>query len=238
LNLRLITPEGKIYLGNNFENGWTVLGNSPDNQNNVEGIHLKDPQNGEYQIEIVSTELSSTNLGFAIVVGLDFEINTEPEPPSKIAVIGDYEDQLKTLLQENGHQVESFEDYSDVDPLLYAKIVVNTSSTTIETGPTSIVLLGPYPASSSGIEKYSAAPEELENDWLNGPVKVKVEEEHEKRYRKLLDNIKNGMVFERDEKVRWKCDNCGYVHEGKKAPKKCPACLHDKKYFELKEKNY
>jgi rubrerythrin len=65
-----------------------------------------------------------------------------------------------------------------------------------------------------------------------------VEEEHEKRYRKLLDNIKNGMVFERDEKVRWKCDNCGYVHEGKKAPKKCPACLHDKKYFELKEKNY
>jgi len=65
-----------------------------------------------------------------------------------------------------------------------------------------------------------------------------VEAEHEKRYLKLLDNLRKDKVFKKDEVVRWKCDNCGYVHEGKEAPKKCPACLHDQKYFELKESNY
>ena len=65
-----------------------------------------------------------------------------------------------------------------------------------------------------------------------------VELEHEKRFLKLLENLRGDKVFARDEKVRWKCDNCGYVHEGEKAPKKCPACMHDQKYFELKEVNY
>ncbi len=67
---------------------------------------------------------------------------------------------------------------------------------------------------------------------------TEVEKEHEKRYLKLLDNLRQGKVFERDEVVRWKCDNCGYVHKGKKAPKTCPSCLHPQKYFELKETNY
>ncbi len=67
---------------------------------------------------------------------------------------------------------------------------------------------------------------------------AEVEAEHEKRYLKLLDNLRKEKVFKKDEVVRWKCDNCGYVHEGKEAPKKCPACLHDQKYFELKESNY
>ncbi len=67
---------------------------------------------------------------------------------------------------------------------------------------------------------------------------AEVEAEHEKRYLKLLDNLRNDKVFKKEEVVRWKCDNCGYVHEGKEAPKKCPACLHDQKYFELKESNY
>ncbi len=67
---------------------------------------------------------------------------------------------------------------------------------------------------------------------------AEVEAEHEKRYLNLLDNLRKDKVFKKDEVVRWKCDNCGYVHEGKEAPKKCPACLHDQKYFELKESNY
>ncbi len=67
---------------------------------------------------------------------------------------------------------------------------------------------------------------------------AEVEKEHEKRYLKLLNNIREGKVFVRDEVLRWKCGNCGYVHEGKKAPTTCPACLHDLKYFELKEANY
>ena len=67
---------------------------------------------------------------------------------------------------------------------------------------------------------------------------AEVEKEHEKRYLKLLENVKQGRVFEREELVRWKCDNCGYVHEGKEAPEVCPSCLHPRKYFELKETNY
>jgi rubrerythrin len=65
-----------------------------------------------------------------------------------------------------------------------------------------------------------------------------VEEEHEKRYRKLLKNIKEGIVFKRDTVVKWKCRNCGYVHEGKEAPEECPACAHEQKYYELLCENY
>ncbi|MBN1385557.1 rubrerythrin family protein [Candidatus Woesearchaeota archaeon] len=67
---------------------------------------------------------------------------------------------------------------------------------------------------------------------------AEVEEEHEKRYRKLLENVKNGTVFKKDRIVRWKCRNCGYVHEGKEAPDKCPACRHPQAYYEIKEENY
>ena len=67
---------------------------------------------------------------------------------------------------------------------------------------------------------------------------AKVEVEHEKRYRKLIENIKNGTVFKKDGKVYWKCRNCGYVHESVEAPERCPACLHPQAYFEIKETNY
>jgi rubrerythrin len=50
---------------------------------------------------------------------------------------------------------------------------------------------------------------------------------------KLAENIETGKVFKRDEKVLWKCGNCGYVHEGKEAPKECPACVHPQGHFEL-----
>ncbi|HZK43741.1 MAG TPA: rubrerythrin family protein [Syntrophomonadaceae bacterium] len=67
---------------------------------------------------------------------------------------------------------------------------------------------------------------------------AEAEKRHEARYRKLLANLENGKVFKRDEKVEWKCDNCGYVHEGKEAPEICPACAHDQDYFELLAENY
>lgn len=67
---------------------------------------------------------------------------------------------------------------------------------------------------------------------------AEVEEEHEKRYLKLLKNLEEGKVFEKDGIVIWKCRNCGYIHEGKKALEKCPSCLHPRAYFELKENNY
>ncbi len=67
---------------------------------------------------------------------------------------------------------------------------------------------------------------------------AKVEKAHEDRYRKLYSNLDEGHVFEREDKIVWKCRNCGYLHEGKKAPNTCPACLHPQSYFEIKEKNY
>jgi len=66
----------------------------------------------------------------------------------------------------------------------------------------------------------------------------KVEVEHEKRYLKLLDNVKNGKVFKKDEVVRWKCRACGYVHEGEEALKICPVCGKQLAFFEIKETNY
>jgi len=65
-----------------------------------------------------------------------------------------------------------------------------------------------------------------------------VEEQHEARYLRLLDNVKNGKVFERDTVVKWRCRNCGYVHEGTSAPKVCPACQHPQAYYEIKPENY
>jgi rubrerythrin len=67
---------------------------------------------------------------------------------------------------------------------------------------------------------------------------AEVEEKHEKRYRKLLDNVKNKKVFKKDKVVKWKCRNCGYVHEGKDAPDTCPACKHPQAYYEVLEENY
>ena len=67
---------------------------------------------------------------------------------------------------------------------------------------------------------------------------AKVEEEHERRYLKLLKNLEEGKVFEKDGVIIWKCKNCGYIHEGTQAPDKCPACLHPKAYFEIKGENY
>jgi rubrerythrin len=67
---------------------------------------------------------------------------------------------------------------------------------------------------------------------------AKVEVEHEKRYNKIIANIENGEVFKKAAPARWKCRNCGYVHEGFEPPQKCPACLHPQSYFEIKEINY
>ncbi len=67
---------------------------------------------------------------------------------------------------------------------------------------------------------------------------ARVEKEHEARFRKLAANVKEGKAFKKDQPVRWKCRNCGYVHEGTEPPAQCPACKHPKDHFELKEDNY
>lgn len=67
---------------------------------------------------------------------------------------------------------------------------------------------------------------------------AKVEAEHEKRYLKLLSRLSDGNFFKREEEITWQCRNCGYVHRGRKAPDKCPACEHPQAYFEPKRENY
>ena len=65
-----------------------------------------------------------------------------------------------------------------------------------------------------------------------------IEKEHEERYRKLLDNIHDGLVFSKDGDKIWKCRNCGHIVIGKQAPEVCPVCNHPKAFFEIKADNY
>lgn len=65
-----------------------------------------------------------------------------------------------------------------------------------------------------------------------------IEKAHEERYRKLLENVNEGIVFSRDEDMIWECSNCGHIVIGKKAPEVCPVCKHAKSYFQIKAENY
>lgn len=65
-----------------------------------------------------------------------------------------------------------------------------------------------------------------------------IEKEHEERYKKLLENVENGLVFSKDGDMIWQCRNCGHVCVGKQAPEVCPVCDHPQAYFEVKADNY
>jgi len=83
------------------------------------------------------------------------------------------------------------------------------------------------------------AKEERFNDIAFLFAKVgAIEKTHEERYRKLLGNIKDGIVFSRDEDMIWECSNCGHIVVGKRAPELCPVCKHPKSYFMLRAENY
>lgn len=128
----------------------------------------------------------------------------------------------------------------------------------LEGGPLEIT--AGYPAGKIGttLENLKAAAEGEYEEWTEVyPEFAKIAEEegfpdvancfrmiaiaekaHEDRYKKLFNNLEQGMVFKRNDKVIWKCGNCGYLHEGDSAPEKCPACLHSQAYFQVKEDNY
>lgn len=67
---------------------------------------------------------------------------------------------------------------------------------------------------------------------------AKIEKTHEERYMKLLENVKEGLVFSKDGDTMWICLNCGHIHFGKTAPQVCPVCAHSQAYFEVKAENY
>jgi rubrerythrin len=66
----------------------------------------------------------------------------------------------------------------------------------------------------------------------------KIEKEHEERYRRLLANVKDGLVFSSEGDTVWICSNCGHIHVGKKAPEVCPVCNHAQAYFQRRAENY
>lgn len=65
-----------------------------------------------------------------------------------------------------------------------------------------------------------------------------IEKAHEERYRKLLANVENGLVFSREGDMIWECGNCGHIVIGPKAPEVCPVCAHPQSYFKLRASNY
>ncbi|MCI6561180.1 MAG: rubrerythrin family protein [Oscillospiraceae bacterium] len=67
---------------------------------------------------------------------------------------------------------------------------------------------------------------------------AEIEKAHEERYRKLLKNIEDGVVFSKDGDMIWECRNCGHIVVGKKAPEVCPVCAHPQSYFQVKAENY
>jgi len=123
-----------------------------------------------------------------------------------------------------------------------------------------VTISGAFPAGviSTTLENLqeSAAGENYEyTDMYPGFAKVAIEEgfediakifeaiavaekQHEKRYLALAANINAGQVFKREEKVVWRCRNCGYLHEGSEAPDECPACAHAREHFEILGENY
>ena len=65
-----------------------------------------------------------------------------------------------------------------------------------------------------------------------------IEKEHEERYRRLLSNVKDGLVFSKDGEKIWQCSNCGHIVVGKEAPEICPVCAHPQAYFQIRAENY
>jgi rubrerythrin len=67
---------------------------------------------------------------------------------------------------------------------------------------------------------------------------AKIEKEHEARYKKLLANLQSGQVFAKPQRVKWRCRNCGYIHESEKAAAICPVCKHPQAHYEIVAENY
>ena len=88
----------------------------------------------------------------------------------------------------------------------------------------------------STAENLKAAAEGENFEWTD--MYDKMAQEHEERYKKLLENLENGLVFSKDGDKIWKCRNCGHICVGKEAPEVCPVCAHPKAYFEIKAENY
>ena len=94
-----------------------------------------------------------------------------------------------------------------------------------------------------GTDMYAAFAKEAKEEGFDEIARLfegvaAIEKEHEERYRKLLANVENGLVFSKDGDTIWQCSNCGHIVIGKKAPEVCPVCAHPQAYFQVKAENY
>lgn len=92
-------------------------------------------------------------------------------------------------------------------------------------------------------DMYPTMAKEAEEEGFTDIAKLftmvaEIEKSHEEKYKKLLANIEQGIVFSREGECVWVCRNCGHVHVGQKAPETCPVCNHPQAYFQLKPENY
>ena len=92
-------------------------------------------------------------------------------------------------------------------------------------------------------EMYPAMAKEARDEGFDEIARVlegigRIEKEHQERYKALLRNLEGGLVFRKEQKVKWRCRNCGFVHEGTEALKRCPICQHPQAYFEMVPDNY
>jgi rubrerythrin len=145
---------------------------------------------------------------------------------------------LSTALQEKEHAKRFFKFLEGGDVEITATYPAGKIGTTLEN--LEAAAMGENEEWTELYPKFAEIAAEEGFKEISSAFKLiaKVEAEHEKRYRKLLENIKNDKVFKREEKERWTCRNCGYVHEGKSAPQNCPACQHPQAYFEIESENY
>lgn len=93
------------------------------------------------------------------------------------------------------------------------------------------------------VDMYPRMAQEAREEGFNDIAYVfeaigKIEKAHKERYLKLLEEVENGSFFAKDEIVKWRCRNCGHIHEGKEALQTCPVCKHPQAYFELVEDHY
>ena len=160
----------------------------------------------------------------------------------------------KIAKKEGYEQIADFFLETAANEYMHAKIFFRH----LEGGPVEITAT--YPAGIEGTTKENllAAAEGENEEWVElypefariadeeGFPKVaasfrqiaRIEKDHEERYRKLLANIEEDLVFESDEEVVWFCRECGHIHVAKRAPGMCPVCMHPKAYFERKKDNY
>jgi len=192
LNIRVICPNNQIFLGNNFTGinpSYSIIGGKFDYVNNVQGIYLVSGYSfgtnqqipiGKYTIEIISTNMTVINKGYSLVVGIDKSTLSK-----KIGVVGDYNNQLKTYLINQGYIVDTYTNinysilYQNIDN--YSHIILNQITNTLnltKLSKSKIIFLCGYPVTSYGLNLILNQPKKLIAKWKQGAVKIKVSQIH------------------------------------------------------------